>query len=91
MTIQQKLIAIGNEYPRMSVKNLALMLTLYDVGSATNKELVVITKGSTHTIKNSMCTSIERGLVEFFNIGSKRAYKLSDEARSVIDEVFNAD
>lgn len=89
MNLAEKMIRIGDIYPRLSVKNLGLILTLYDIGSAGSSELARITSNTPLIVRDQLRRLIDRGLIEFFNAESIRKYKLSKEARDVIDQVLD--
>jgi len=88
MTLPEKMIQIGNLYPRLSVKNLGLLLTLYDIGGAGSGDLATITKNTPPIVKDQLRRLIDRELVVFFNHGQVRHYKLARDARDMIDKVF---
>ena len=89
MTLSEKLLKIGKEHPRISVKNLGLLLALYDIGSGTPRELAKITGNSVPVMKEQISRSIERGFIEFFNVGQVRMYKLTMHTRKLLRTLDN--
>ncbi|MCP4395563.1 MAG: hypothetical protein GY804_15045, partial [Alphaproteobacteria bacterium] len=87
MTIHKKVLKIGELYPRLSVKNLGLLLAIYDLGSVSTDDLCKITGDSLPNVRDQLNRCVERNILEFFNVGCIRHHRLTKEARLVLDEV----
>lgn len=85
----QKILDLGKAYPRMSVTNLGLLLTLYDLGRATANELAKIIAMEPAGVREQLTRFSERGLTTITNVDGKMHHLLTGEARTIINGVFD--
>lgn len=84
----QKILDLGKAYPRMSLTNLGLLLTLYDIGGATANELARIINSKPANVREQLTRFEERGLTTIIAVEGKRTHLLTGEARTLINEVL---
>lgn len=83
-----KIIKLGQEYPQISVNNLGLLLSIYDLGKVTALELAKITGKTRPQMSEQIKRLIDRELARPVNIDGVRAVMLTQSTRIKFNEVF---